>query len=378
MPLNPLQLQIRGDDDDDDDEEDDGTAAEEESDEDPIDAFEKSRSVHSLSEGPPALKAQDSFELSETLTLSAPDVKLRGSRGMETADGSEASSLHLADLSRGRRLGSGSSSKVFLCTHRQTGRQFAVKELSAMADRGTRHMAMNELRIAQRARSEHIIEFFDAFFDEGKIAIVLEFADRGSLEELIARTSGVPEPMLACLASQLLRGVEYLHTELRQVHRDLKPANVVLTSAGQAKISDFGISRQLETSHAFAMTQVGTMAYMSPERMMGEAYSYASDVWSFGLMVLEALLGQSPYPPASSFMGMVSLVVHGPPPEPPASSSAALGDFLSACLDKQPAQRAGAPQLLEMAWLDKPPPPPELAAWMEELVVPSHMLPLAA
>ena len=84
------------------------------------------------------------------------------------------------------------------------------------------------------------------------------------------------------------------------MHRDLKPANILLTSEGEVKLSDFGVSKQLNGTHAMAMTQVGTTSYMAPERLQGDEYSYASDVWSVGVIVLEALRGAHPFQ-ASSF-----------------------------------------------------------------------------
>ena len=124
-----------------------------------------------------------------------------------------------------------------------------------MAYKDLRHMAINELRLAHKASNgDHLIKFIDAFFDEGKIVIAMEFADGGSMDDVIQRgtpgssTPGLPEPMVGIMMLQAFEGLMYLHREMKQMHRDLKPANVMLTRAGVVKLSDFGISKQLEST----------------------------------------------------------------------------------------------------------------------------------
>ena len=87
----------------------------------------------------------------------------------------------------------------------------------------------------------------------------------------------------------------FLHTTKHQMHRDIKPENILLNSEGQLKLTDFGISKQLEKTYAITNTFVGTLIYMSPERMGGKNYSYSSDIWSLGLVILELACGKHPY-----------------------------------------------------------------------------------
>ena len=116
-------------------------------------------------------------------------------------------------------------------------------------------------------------------------------------------SKGLP---LGALILQLCHGLRYMHNEMKQVHRDLKPANALLTGTGVLKLSDFGISKQLDSTGALAMTQVGSTAYMSPERLQGDEYGFASDVWSVGVIALESLLGEHPFP-ASKYKSFMSL-----------------------------------------------------------------------
>jgi serine/threonine protein kinase len=86
------------------------------------------------------------------------------------------------------------------------------------------------------------------------------------------------EAVLADIAFQALSGVHYLHMN-KNVHRDIKPANILCSSTGVVKIADFGISKALDKTTGFANTFVGTVCYMSPERITGEIYSFSSDIW---------------------------------------------------------------------------------------------------
>ena len=220
--------------------------------------------VQDLSKGPAKQTAQNlggGHMLTATMSLDVGDFKVRKDGllpGEQMRSGDTGSSdVTFDDLDRKKQLGAGATSKVYLAVHKTTGEKFALKELTVMADKDLRSMAVNELRLAHAAANgDHLVQFKNAFFNEGKICICMEFADAGSLDDVIQRgvggSPGVPEPMTGVMVVQALLGLMYLHREVKQMHRDLKPANVMLTRAGVVKLSDFGISKQLETTSATA------------------------------------------------------------------------------------------------------------------------------
>lgn len=240
-----------------------------------------------------------------------------------------------------------------MALHRPTGKPVAVKVLQSNAaeDRAARQMVLNEVRTVFQARSDHLVSFYDAFHHEGSLHLVLEYCDLGSLEglyEAMRRPSycgpPVTEQVVASILFQISQGLTYLHKEKRSVHRDLKPGNVLLTSSGFVKLSDFGISRQLDATQAMAQTYCGTAAYMSPERLMENGiYGYPSDIWSVGLIALEGVLGRYPFPAYTSHFDLVNNVINGPPPTAqPAVQQALSPDFwslLDGLVAKEPAAR---------------------------------------
>ena len=250
----------------------------------------------------PTLGKQPSFDISGTNTFTADDLQIRGEDGVD-GGGAKLSSISYASLDRVKVLGKGASGKVLLMRHSRSAEHYALKEMSAVADRDARQMAINEIRIAQKHAKacEHLVATIDAYYVDGKIGILMEYMDGGSLVEALASSRrqlpGLPALPLGPISMQMLAGLRYMHREMKQVHRDLKPANVMLSGSGVVKLSDFGVSKQLSSTDGFAMTQVGSTAYMSPERMKGEEYTYTSDVWSVGVILLEALLGEHVSPP---------------------------------------------------------------------------------
>jgi len=92
----------------------------------------------------------------------------------------------------------------------------------------------------------------------------------------------------------MLWGVGYLHYE-NMLHRDIKPENVLFNSAGEVKLSDFGIASKRGEGVVMSNTVVGTTRYMSPERLRGQEYSTSSDLWSLGLVLFECVSGTNPF-----------------------------------------------------------------------------------
>lgn len=132
------------------------------------------------------------------------------------------------------------------------------------------------------------------------------------------------------------------------MHRDIKPSNILVNSRGSIKLCDFGVSGELINS--IADTFVGTSTYMAPERIQGERYTVKSDVWSFGLTIMELAIGKFPFgsneltdedcAPAG-ILDLLQQIVHEPAPRLPKSDAfpSILEDMIQKCLFKEPERR---------------------------------------
>ena len=142
--------------------------------------------------------------------------------------------------------------------------------------------------------------------DGNTVKVVLEYMDRGSLRNIIdlkkKKNFKMPEDILAMLTLQMLNGLAYLHSVARQVHLDIKPENILYNSQGMIKLTDFGISRDFEQSQEFMKTMVGTICYMSPERLAAQKYNAKSDIWSLGITIIELATGEYPLEKSNSYV----------------------------------------------------------------------------
>jgi serine/threonine protein kinase len=169
--------------------------------------------------------------------------------------------------------------------------------------------------------------------------------DYGSLADVKRRVESVPENLLALISMQILEGLKTLHFN-NVVHRDVKLGNILVNSRGAVKVTDFGISKNLGEESIVCDTFVGTATHMSPERVLGEDYSFAADIWSLGLCVYELASGAYPYGSIASFPVLFDNLCNKPEPRLPKSKfSAELCEFVEMQLRKRPELRASAIQL---------------------------------
>lgn len=242
-------------------------------------------------------------------------------------------------------------------------------------------------------RVPSIISFFGAFYADGAIHIALEYMDRGSLHDVLRHTGPIDERLLACIATQVLRGLEALQA-LKIVHRDVKPGNVLLNSAGDIKLADLGMCGELANSFSRLRSWVGTAAYMSPERISGADYSFNSDVWSLGVSLWECATGRYPFgaPQAAAavagggerkeggllpeeasagltFWELLHNIVEGDALDDPMPGQKQLSSFLAQALRRSPAERPDAKALLQHEWIAAHSAGPDvLQSWVKDIV----------
>ncbi|KAK4368604.1 hypothetical protein RND71_012396 [Anisodus tanguticus] len=262
--------------------------------------------------------------------------------------------LCLDDFEAIKVIGKGNGGIVRLVQHKWTGQFFALKVYTPSISISLSWQIAQELRINLSSQCPYVVIFYQSFFDNGAISIILEYMDGGSLADLTKKVKTVPEPYLAAICKQVLKGLWYLHHEKYIIHRDLKLSNLLINHRGDVKITDFGVSAVLESTSGLANTFVGTYNYMSPKRISGgTSYGYRSDIWSVGLVFLECATGQFPYSPPQGEGGWVNVyelmetIVDQPAPCATSDQfSPQFCSFISLCVQKDPKDRLSANELM--------------------------------
>eukprot|EP00249_Psilotum_nudum_P011742 c23354_g1_i2 orf=282-1841(+) len=253
-------------------------------------------------------------------------------------------------------IGWGASSVVRKAIHIPAHRILALKKINIF-EKEKRQQLLNEIRtLCEAPRAQGLVEFIGAFYtpDSGQISIALEYMDGGSLADIVRAKKFIPEPILSVFTRKVLQGLQFLHCVRHLVHRDIKPANLLVNLNGEPKITDFGISAGLDNSIAMCATFVGTVTYMSPERINNECYSYPADIWSLGLALLECGTGEFPYNASKGPVNLMLQVMYDPSPSPPPDRfSPEFCAFVDACLMKEPEMRPTAEQLLSHPFIKK-------------------------
>jgi serine/threonine-protein kinase len=195
------------------------------------------------------------------------------------------------------KLGSGGMSTVYLGRDQTLDREVAVKvmhrEMSEQADQLERFR--QEARAVAKLSHPNVVAVIDAGEDGGYPYIVFEYVEGETLKQRIAREGALDPQEAIAYAIEIARGLSVAHAR-NMVHRDIKPQNVLIDSEGRAKLTDFGISRQLEQDGMTATGRVlGTTDYVAPEQAMGRAVDQRSDVYSLGVVLYEMLVGQVPF-----------------------------------------------------------------------------------
>ncbi|KAK4045994.1 MAP kinase kinase (MEK) [Microbotryomycetes sp. JL201] len=197
------------------------------------------------------------------------------------------------DLHVLEEVGSGNGGTVSRALHVPTKAIMAKKVVHIATSDTTRKQIIRELQIMHDCSSPYIVSFYGAYLQDPHICMCMEFMDKGSLDNIYKKVGPIPEPVLGKIALAVVSGLTYLYEEHKIMHRDVKPSNILLNSAGQIKICDFGVSGELINS--VADTFVGTSTYMSPERISGDPYTVKSDVWSLGITMIEVAIGKFPF-----------------------------------------------------------------------------------
>lgn len=234
--------------------------------------------------------------------------KKRGAKVVSPKSGAKSKSkskakdlVGAARYKLGDEIGRGSMGIVYLARDLVADRDVAVKELSLGQDASEERRAEMVERFAREARatanivSDNVVKVTDTFQDGERYCLVMEYLQGTTLEALIKK-GPLPVEDAVNVTTHVLKGLAAAHAG-GIVHRDLKPSNVFVLPDGSVKVTDFGVAH-IEDGDA-GLTRagqvLGTLGYMSPEQVGGQAVDARADIFATGVMLFEMLVGANPF-----------------------------------------------------------------------------------
>ncbi|KZV52352.1 G-type lectin S-receptor-like serine/threonine-protein kinase-like [Dorcoceras hygrometricum] len=202
--------------------------------------------------------------------------------------------LVIATESFKTQIGSGGFGTVYKGTL-EDGEDVAVKKITCLGAQGRREF-LTEIAVIGKIHHVNLVRLKGFCAHGGQKFLVYEFMDRGSLDATLFRADPVMEwKERYNIALGTARGLAYLHTgcEHKIIHCDVKPENILLHDKSQVKISDFGLSKLLSPEESNLFTTLrGTRGYLAPEWLTSSAISDKTDVYSYGMVLLEIIRGK--------------------------------------------------------------------------------------
>src|SRR5204863_2034970 len=253
------------------------------------------------------------------------------------------------------KLGEGGMGVVYLAQDTRLQRNVALKLLPpAMAREPERLRRFErEAKVVASLNHPNIVTLFSVEEAENERFLTMEYVEGQTLDELVP-SEGLETREVLRLGVQLADAVAAAH-QRGITHRDLKPSNVMVTVEGRVKVLDFGLAKLFAEDstqlHGLApdnLTRegsiVGTLAYMSPERLQGRAADPRADVFALGVLLFEMATGARPFSGSNSAELISAVLRDQPPPlrrlKPNLLGS--LGDVIMRCLEKNPETRLQA------------------------------------
>lgn len=210
------------------------------------------------------------------------------------------------------RIGQGGMGSLYLGRDPALDRLVAVKVLREGFDNAElRERFAREARSAARLSHVNIVTIFDVGEHEGEPFIAMEYVPGETIGEMIRRRAPLSLARKLQFMEDLCTGLAHAH-KAKIVHRDIKPANLMVSPEGVLKILDFGIARVADSSMTQSGVMVGTLNYMAPEQMAGQAVDHRCDIFAVGAVFYEIVSYRQAFP-GTMTDGIFNKILHEPP-----------------------------------------------------------------
>jgi len=251
-------------------------------------------------------------------------------------------------------LGQGGMGVVYRADDMMLGRAVALKFLRTdlTSDARARRRLKQEARLSSRLNHPNIATVYEIDEFAGQTFIAMEFIDGESLGQILLR-GGFPSRECPALAREIAEGLNAAHRS-GVVHRDVKPGNIILDDRRSVKLLDFGLavlvhgerpsqesSEEFTTRSATMLSTAGTVPYMAPEQLRGDATDPRSDIFSFGVVLYECVSGRRPFK-GNNVVDVMHATLHDRPialHELMPDTAPEWERFIDRCIEKAPEQR---------------------------------------
>ncbi|XP_072021879.1 uncharacterized protein [Amphiura filiformis] len=300
---------------------------------------------------------------------SAPDISMLHITGTTMADNEDLSALHdaevlpppsnvpkiqtspltattlqVSDLEFHKQLGRGSYGIVYRVTFKKP----FLDLVEAAAKRIAEDDLKEESEVMKDLDHPNIVKLHGVLDDRmGTKILLLEYAPNGTVSDYLTQHQGsqITVRLLKKWARESALALQYLHKR-RILHRDLKVSNALLFD-DVLKLSDFGLAREMVDSETTS-TAKGTWRYMAPEIHTDDHFSFKSDIYAYGLMVLEIGSGKAPFENLDMMHVVYKVATENIKPNIPPDFPEALGDLISRCWNADPKCRPSLEEALEV------------------------------
>ena len=201
-----------------------------------------------------------------------------------------------------RTLGKGATALVYLCRDPDTDQEVAVKVIllgnnNAAMSRRLMKLFQTEAGIGQRLNHPNIVRIYDTVVEPERAYIVMEYVEGTALDQFVSISKLMPLHRVIGIIFKCCLALDYAYRE-GVIHRDIKPANIMVTNDDEPKITDFGLSLNLQKEEGKDSTfimGVGSPAYMSPEQIKAYPLNQKTDLYSLGVVLFQMLTGRLPF-----------------------------------------------------------------------------------
>jgi serine/threonine protein kinase len=240
-------------------------------------------------------------------------------------------------------LGKGGMGVVYLGMHAKLEQPVAIKVMTSeySNQEAMRERFIQEAKLQARLSHPNVVNILNYLEDESNIYLVMEYVDGNTLEQVLQLEGALSLTKCLHVMDSVLSALEFMHGK-GIIHRDIKPANIMFTESNQVKVTDFGIAKAIGSKGMTKTgTQLGTVWYMSPERIRGEPIDHAADIYALGVTLYQMATGRVPFNSDSEYEVMRAHIEESPPPPIELNSKIPdlLNDIILKALAKKPEDR---------------------------------------